>query len=109
MRPGSRASKAPRAERKARLRQKKEALEQKSGDAADPKKAAIEAAMRRVARKRRRKPRTRDPRQRIVMQFATGSSPHLAGPQSVTRVMALVLLALVPGTWRCCGTSAGAF
>ena len=32
------------------------------------------------------------------MQFATGSSPHLAGPQSVTRVMALVLLALVPGT-----------
>ncbi|MCB1792582.1 MAG: electron transport complex subunit RsxD [Gammaproteobacteria bacterium] len=26
------------------------------------------------------------------------SSPHLSGPQSVTRVMALVLLALVPGT-----------
>ena len=32
------------------------------------------------------------------MQFATSSSPHLGGPNSVTRVMALVLLALVPGT-----------
>ena len=32
------------------------------------------------------------------MQFATSSSPHLSGPNSVTRVMALVLLALVPGT-----------
>jgi electron transport complex protein RnfD len=32
------------------------------------------------------------------MQFATSSSPHLAGPQSVTRVMGLVLVALVPGT-----------
>ena len=40
-------------ERKARLRQKKEALEKKPGDAsADPKKAAIEAAMRRVAEKK---------------------------------------------------------
>ncbi|HOP16722.1 MAG TPA: electron transport complex subunit RsxC [Gammaproteobacteria bacterium] len=44
-------------ERKARLRQKKEALEQKSGDsAADPKKAAIEAAMRRVAAKKAAQP-----------------------------------------------------
>jgi len=32
------------------------------------------------------------------MQFSTGISPHLSGPQSVTRVMGLVLLALVPGT-----------
>jgi electron transport complex protein RnfD len=32
------------------------------------------------------------------MQFSTSSSPHLSGPQSVTRVMGLVLLALVPGT-----------
>lgn len=32
------------------------------------------------------------------MQFATASSPHLSGPQSVTRVMGLVLLGLVPGT-----------
>jgi electron transport complex protein RnfC len=42
------------AERKAKLRKKKEALEKKpSGDAAsDPKKAAIEAAMRRVAAKK---------------------------------------------------------
>ncbi len=32
------------------------------------------------------------------MQFATSSSPHLAAPQSVTRVMGMVLLALVPGT-----------
>ncbi len=33
------------------------------------------------------------------MQFASNnSSPHLSGPQSVTRVMGLVLLALVPGT-----------
>jgi len=32
------------------------------------------------------------------MQFSTSSSPHLRGPQSVTRVMGLVLLALVPGT-----------
>ena len=32
------------------------------------------------------------------MQFPTASSPHLIGPQSVTRVMGLVLLALVPGT-----------
>lgn len=40
-------------ERKARLRQKKEALEQSSGNAADdPKKAAIEAAMQRVAAKK---------------------------------------------------------
>jgi len=33
------------------------------------------------------------------MEFATHSSPHLGGPQSVTRVMGLVLLALVPGTF----------
>jgi electron transport complex protein RnfC len=40
-------------ERKARLRQKKEALDKKAGgDQADPKKAAIEAAMRRVAAKK---------------------------------------------------------
>jgi len=40
-------------ERKARLRQKKEALEKKAPkDAADPKKAAIEAAMKRVAAKK---------------------------------------------------------
>jgi len=40
-------------ERKARLRQKKEALEKKTGDGkADPKKAAIEAAMQRVAAKK---------------------------------------------------------
>ena len=32
------------------------------------------------------------------MEFATGSSPHKIGPQSVTQVMGLVLLALVPGT-----------
>lgn len=32
------------------------------------------------------------------MQFAASSSPHFVGPQSVTRVMGLVLLALVPGT-----------
>jgi electron transport complex protein RnfD len=32
------------------------------------------------------------------MQFATASSPHLSGTQSVTRTMGLVLLALVPGT-----------
>ena len=32
------------------------------------------------------------------MQFATASSPHLTGTQSVTRTMGLVLLALVPGT-----------
>ncbi|MGB5639939.1 MAG: RnfABCDGE type electron transport complex subunit D, partial [Sedimenticolaceae bacterium] len=33
------------------------------------------------------------------MQFASNNSPpHLSGPQSVTRVMGLVLLALVPGT-----------
>jgi electron transport complex protein RnfD len=32
------------------------------------------------------------------MLFSTSSSPHLSGPQSVTRVMGLVLLALVPGT-----------
>ncbi len=32
------------------------------------------------------------------MQFAAHSSPHLSGPQSVTRVMGMVLLALVPGT-----------
>ena len=32
------------------------------------------------------------------MQFVTASSPHLSGPQSVTRVMGMVLLALVPGT-----------
>jgi electron transport complex protein RnfC len=41
------------AERKARLRKKKEALEQKSaGAGSDPKKAAIEAAMKRVAAKK---------------------------------------------------------
>jgi electron transport complex protein RnfD len=34
----------------------------------------------------------------MTTEFATRSSPHLAGPQSVTRVMGLVLLALVPGT-----------
>ncbi len=32
------------------------------------------------------------------MQFSAHSSPHLSGPQSVTRVMGMVLLALVPGT-----------
>ena len=32
------------------------------------------------------------------MQFVTNCSPHLTGPQSVTRVMAMVLLALLPGT-----------
>lgn len=32
------------------------------------------------------------------MQFDTRSSPHLSGPQSVTKVMAMVLLALIPGT-----------
>lgn len=32
------------------------------------------------------------------MEFSTSSSPHLSGQQSVTRVMGLVLLALVPGT-----------
>jgi electron transport complex protein RnfD len=32
------------------------------------------------------------------MQFATSSSPHLLGPQSVTRVMGTVLIALIPGT-----------
>ena len=32
------------------------------------------------------------------MQFSTSSSPHLIGPQSVTRVMGMVLLALLPGT-----------
>ena len=44
------------AERKARLRKKKEVLEKKpakSGDAKDPKKAAIEAAMKRVAAKKK--------------------------------------------------------
>jgi electron transport complex protein RnfC len=41
------------AERKARLRQKKEALEKKpAGDNVDPKKAAIDAAMKRVAAKK---------------------------------------------------------
>ena len=39
-------------ERKARLRQKKEALDAKQTGATDPKKAAIEAAMRRVAAKK---------------------------------------------------------
>ncbi|MCB1786532.1 MAG: electron transport complex subunit RsxD [Gammaproteobacteria bacterium] len=32
------------------------------------------------------------------MQFATSSSPHLSGPQSITRVMGMVMLALIPGT-----------
>jgi len=32
------------------------------------------------------------------MEFATHSSPHRIGPQSVTRVMGMVLLALIPGT-----------
>lgn len=32
------------------------------------------------------------------MSFAIASSPHLGGPQSVTRVMGMVLLALIPGT-----------
>ena len=32
------------------------------------------------------------------MQFVSHSSPHLLGPQNVTRVMAQVMLALVPGT-----------
>jgi len=32
------------------------------------------------------------------MRFVTHCSPHLIGPQSVTRVMALVLIALIPGT-----------
>ncbi|MCG6967574.1 MAG: electron transport complex subunit RsxD [Chromatiaceae bacterium] len=32
------------------------------------------------------------------MQFSISSSPHQSGQQSVTRVMGLVLLALVPGT-----------
>jgi electron transport complex protein RnfD len=32
------------------------------------------------------------------MLFVTNCSPHMIGPQSLTRVMALVLLALVPGT-----------
>ncbi len=32
------------------------------------------------------------------MQFATRSSPHLSGRQSITLVMAQVLLALIPGT-----------
>ena len=32
------------------------------------------------------------------MDFASSSSPHLSGPQSITRVMGLVLLALIPGT-----------
>jgi len=32
------------------------------------------------------------------MQFATRSSPHLSGQQSITLVMAQVLLALIPGT-----------
>ena len=32
------------------------------------------------------------------MEFATHSSPHQIGPQSVTRIMGLVLLALIPGT-----------
>jgi electron transport complex protein RnfD len=32
------------------------------------------------------------------MQFATTSSPHLSGPQTVTRVMGMVLIALLPGT-----------
>lgn len=32
------------------------------------------------------------------MEFATYSSPHRIGPQSVTRVMGMVLLALIPGT-----------
>ncbi len=40
------------AERKARLRKKKEALEKKSASGDDPKKAAIEAAMKRVAAKK---------------------------------------------------------
>ena len=41
------------AERKAKLRQKKEALEARpKGNGADPKKAAIEAAMERVAAKK---------------------------------------------------------
>jgi electron transport complex protein RnfC len=43
------------AERKAKLRKKKEALEKappRTGDAVDPKKAAIEAAMKRVAAKK---------------------------------------------------------
>ncbi|WP_456417702.1 electron transport complex subunit RsxC [Thiolapillus sp.] len=45
-------------ERKARLRQKKEALEKKTAKgAADPKKAAIEAAMKRVAEKKARQSR----------------------------------------------------
>jgi electron transport complex protein RnfC len=39
-------------ERKAKLRRKKEALEAKRGDAADPKKAAIEAAVQRAAAKK---------------------------------------------------------
>ena len=46
------------AERKSRLRKKKEDLEQKKpaagkADAGDPKKAAIEAAMKRVAEKKK--------------------------------------------------------
>ncbi|MDJ0740401.1 MAG: electron transport complex subunit RsxD [Gammaproteobacteria bacterium] len=32
------------------------------------------------------------------MLFATASSPHLLGPHSVTRLMGMVLLALIPGT-----------
>lgn len=32
------------------------------------------------------------------MEFATHSSPHRIGPQSVTRVMGMVLIALIPGT-----------
>ena len=32
------------------------------------------------------------------MQFATPSSPHLSGPQSVTRVMGMVLPVMIPGT-----------
>jgi electron transport complex protein RnfD len=32
------------------------------------------------------------------MQFSSNSSPHLSGPNSITRVMGLVLFALLPGT-----------
>jgi len=49
------------AERKARLRKKKEALEKKpAADSKDPKKAAIEAAMKRVAAKKAAQQATRD-------------------------------------------------
>jgi electron transport complex protein RnfC len=51
------------AERKARLRRKKEALEKKKTSGGDPKKAEIEAAMKRVAAKKAAQAKTQPERE----------------------------------------------